>query len=75
MNRRVLAEMPRLCLEKLRNSGLLCALFALIRNILSRYTLDPELIRDSLIFRPDIHHETRYIHNITNRYQVKKIAL
>jgi hypothetical protein len=48
MNRRVPAEMHRLCVEKLRISGLLRALFALIRNISSRHTLDPELIRDSL---------------------------
>jgi hypothetical protein len=46
MNRRVPAEMPRLCVEKLRNSGSVLALFALIRNISSRHALDPELIRD-----------------------------
>jgi hypothetical protein len=48
MNRRVLAEMSRLCVEMLRHSGLLRALFALIWNISSRHALDPELIRDSL---------------------------
>jgi hypothetical protein len=48
MNRCVPAEMPRLCVEKLRNSGLLRALFALIRNISSRHALDLELITDSL---------------------------
>jgi hypothetical protein len=52
MNRRVPAEMPRLGVEKLRNSPLLRALFALIRAISSRHTLDPELIRGSLSIYP-----------------------
>ncbi len=50
MNRCVAAEMLRLCVEKLRNSQLLRALFALIRRISSHHTLDPELIRGSLKF-------------------------
>jgi hypothetical protein len=49
MNRRVPAEMSRFCVEKLRNIGLLRALFALIRNLSPRHALDPELIRDSLM--------------------------
>jgi hypothetical protein len=55
MNRRMLAEMSRLCVEKLLNSGLLGALFALIQNISSRHDLDPELIRDSVIILGDLH--------------------
>jgi hypothetical protein len=47
MNRRLLAEMLRFCVEKLRNSGLLHALHALIRYISLRHALDPESIRDS----------------------------
>jgi hypothetical protein len=41
------AERPRLCVEKLRNSWLLRAFFALIRTLSSRHALDPELIRGS----------------------------
>ncbi len=52
MNRCVAAEMLRLCVEKLRNSQLLGALFALIRRISSHHTLDPELIRGSLSEMP-----------------------
>jgi hypothetical protein len=48
MNRRVPTEMSLFCVEKLRNSGLLRALIALIQSISSRHALDPELIRDSL---------------------------
>jgi hypothetical protein len=48
MNRPVPVETPRLCVEKLRNGGLYLALFALIRAISYRHTLDPGLIRGSL---------------------------
>jgi hypothetical protein len=48
MNRRMPAEMSRLCDEKLRNNGLLRVLFALIQKISSRHALNPELIKDSL---------------------------
>ena len=48
MNRCVAAERLRLCVEKLRNSRLLRALFALIRSLSSHHSLDPELIRGSL---------------------------
>jgi hypothetical protein len=48
MNRRVPAEMPRLCVEKLCNSGLLRALFTLILHISARHALNPELIKASL---------------------------
>ena len=50
MNRCVVAERLRRCVERLLNSGLLRALFALIRAIPSRHTLDPELNRGSLAF-------------------------
>jgi len=50
MNRRLAAEMPRLCVENLGNSALLPALFALIRNLSSRHPSGPELIRGSLIY-------------------------
>jgi hypothetical protein len=49
MTRRVTAEMPWLCIEKLRNSGLIGAFFALIRNISFRLALDPESNRGSLV--------------------------
>ncbi len=49
MNRRLAAEMSRLCVEKLGDSALLPALFALIRNISSRHPSGPELIRGSYI--------------------------
>jgi hypothetical protein len=48
MNRSVTAEMPRLCLEKLLNKGLLPAFFTLIRILSSRHALDPEVFRGSL---------------------------
>ena len=47
LNRRIPAEMAQLCVEKLRNSRLRRALFALTRAISSRHALNPELIRDS----------------------------
>jgi hypothetical protein len=40
-----MAEIPRLCVEKLGNSWLLPALFALIRKISSHHPSSPELIR------------------------------
>jgi 2',3'-cyclic-nucleotide 2'-phosphodiesterase (5'-nucleotidase family) len=48
VKRRLPTENLRLCVEKLRNSGLLRAFFALIRALSSRRALDPELIRGSL---------------------------
>jgi hypothetical protein len=49
MNRQVPAKVPRLCVEKLRNSPLFRARFTLIRAISCRNTLDPELIRGFII--------------------------
>ncbi len=44
----LVAEMDRLCVEKLANSLLLLAFFALTRFILSHHPSSPELIRGSL---------------------------
>ncbi len=50
MNRCLMAEIPRLCVENLGNSPLLPAISALIRKISTRHPSDPELIRGSLTF-------------------------
>jgi HAD superfamily hydrolase (TIGR01549 family) len=76
MNRRAPAEMFRLYVEKLRNSGLLCALFALIRNLSSRHALEPELIRDSLIVAGAIIIEmTDYSNQAMKTFPANKKAL